>query len=88
MSISRPTQPTKQPTEYYQVQHKQEEQIRPSRKARDKRTPTTKPKFNINQMNNNPHLRTPRNLLYSNQGYYTIYVIINDGSYNNTAMNY
>ena len=43
--------------EYYQVQHKQEEQIRPSRKARDKRTPTMKPKFNINQMNNNPHYK-------------------------------
>jgi len=28
---------------------------------------------------------TLHNLLYSNQGYYTMYVIINDESYNNTA---
>ena len=29
VSISRPTQPTKQPTKYYHVQHKQEGRLRP-----------------------------------------------------------
>ena len=35
VSTSHPTPPTKQPAKYYQVQNKQEEQMRPLWKARD-----------------------------------------------------